>query len=629
VSAHQACYPIATMCRVLGVSTSGYYAWRNRSPSRREQENAALLEQILILHVWSRRTFGAPRIHVKLVEEGVKVGHNRVARLMRRAGIQGVTRRKRRGATQRNPEAQPADDLVDRTFTRTAPNQLWVADITYIPTGEGVLYLAVVVDAYSRRVIGWAMATRMKTQLVLDALEMAIRQRRPKGVIHHSDHGSQYTSIEFGRRCRKAGIRPSMGTVGDCFDNALCESFFATLECELLDRNEFSTRAEARRAVFDFIEGWYNFTNCIRPSATTRRHPMRNGTPNRSPRRGRRRRYEQAAGVTHRTSTMNSRSLVCQPCQALHCPRNRGNPNPAFIQRLAEESGMENPTEEDARRLNRRRKRKKASNKEWASATDSDARIAKLKDGRTRLAYKSEHVVDLETGAMVGVVVHPADWSDAATIGETLEVAEENLRQVNEGESSEHQNDEGDNRGSPGGLSLSGSVSSTRSVVADKGYHKATVLQQLKEKRYRTYIPERRHKGKRRWTDKGGRQTAVAFYQNRARVKRKKGKALQRKREELLERTFAHLCETGGARRTRLRGRANVSKRYLLQASAANPGLVMRNLYGWGTPRGLAELPRTCARGVARLRVARESVVDAIWRLVRHSHPRSVPTCAA
>jgi len=135
---------------------------------------------------------------------------------------------------------------------------LWVADITYVPTGGGVLYLAVVVDAFSRRVVGWAMAARMKTQLVLDALEMAIRQRRPKGVIHHSDHGSQYTSIEFGRRCRKAGIRPSMGSVGDCFDNALCESFFATLECELIDRHRFVTRTEAQRAVFDFIEGWYN-----------------------------------------------------------------------------------------------------------------------------------------------------------------------------------------------------------------------------------------------------------------------------------------------------------------------------------------------------------------------------------
>jgi len=258
VSAHQASYPIATMCRVLGVSTSGYYAWRNRNPSKRARENAVLLEQILVIHAWSRGTYGAPRIHAKLVEDGMRVGHNRVARLMRLAGIEGVTRRKWRTTTRRDPEAQPATDLVDRDFTRTAPDELWVADITYISTGEGFLYLAVVVDAFSRRVIGWAMAARLKTQLVLDALEMAIRQRRPQGVIHHSDHGSQYTAVEFGRQCRKARIRPSMGSVGDCFDNALCESFFATLECELLARHQFSTRAEAQQAVFDFIEGWYN-----------------------------------------------------------------------------------------------------------------------------------------------------------------------------------------------------------------------------------------------------------------------------------------------------------------------------------------------------------------------------------
>jgi len=258
VSAHQDCYPIATMCRVLGVSTSGYYAWRNRGPSRRARENAALVERIAIIHVGSRGTYGAPRIHAQLKEDGVEVGHNRVARLMREAGIVGVTRRKRRCTTQRNPDAPAATDLVDRNFTSTAPDELWVADITYVPTRAGFLYLAVVVDAFSRRVIGWAMAGHLKARLVLDALEMAIRQRRPKGVIHHSDHGTQYTSVEFGRRCREAGVRPSMGSVGDCFDNALCESFFATLECELLDQNDFSTRAEAQRAVFDFIEGWYN-----------------------------------------------------------------------------------------------------------------------------------------------------------------------------------------------------------------------------------------------------------------------------------------------------------------------------------------------------------------------------------
>jgi transposase len=300
-----------------------------------------------------------------------------------------------------------------------------------------------------------------------------------------------------------------------------------------------------------------------------------------------------------------------------------------FIQRLAEESGMENPTEEDARRFDRKRSGKKTSNKEWASATDSDARIAKLKDGRTRLAYKSEHVVDLETGALVGVSIHSADRSDTATIEETLEMAEENLRQVSDGEAPEHQDDERDNRGSPGGLSSAGSAGNTRSVVADKGYHKATVLRQLKQKGYRTYIPEPRHKGKRQWTDKGGRQAAVAFYQNRERVKRKKSKALQRKRGELLERTFAHLCETGGARRTRLRGRTNVNKRYLLQASAANLGLVMRTLYKWGSPRGMAEALRTCPQGVARLKTARESVVDVLRRtLLTISRPIPAQLCA-
>jgi len=302
---------------------------------------------------------------------------------------------------------------------------------------------------------------------------------------------------------------------------------------------------------------------------------------------------------------------------------------PAFIQRLAQESGIDHPTQEDARRLDRKRKGKKASNKEWESATDSEARIAKLKDGRTRMAYKSEHVVDLETGAIVGVAVHPADRSDAATIEEPLEVAEENLRQVGDGESPERQDDEGDDRGSLGGLPSAGSAGDTRSVVADKGYHKATVLRQLKEKCYRTYIPERRHKGRRRWTDKGGQKTAVAFYQNRARVKRRKGKALQRKRGELLERTFAHLCETGGARRTRLRGRTNVSKRYLLQASAANLGLVMRNLYGWGTPRGWAESLRVCVQGTSRLRAARDFVATVLQRaLARNFQPIPVPPCA-
>jgi putative transposase len=258
VKANQANYPIATMCRVLGVSTSGYYAWLKRQPSLRSRDDAVLTNRIRLIHLRSRGTYGAPRIHAELCDEGVHVGRKRVARLMRAAGLQGVSRRKSTRTTIRQPGAQRAPDLVNRDFDVAGPNRLWVADITYIRTWAGFLYLAVVVDAWSRRVVGWAMANHLRTELVNDALEMAVRQRRPKGVIHHSDQGSQYTSLAFGKRCREANVRPSMGSVGDCYDNALCESFFATLECELLDRRRFGSREEAGRAVFEFIEGWYN-----------------------------------------------------------------------------------------------------------------------------------------------------------------------------------------------------------------------------------------------------------------------------------------------------------------------------------------------------------------------------------
>lgn len=210
------------------------------------------------VHEDSRETYGSPRIHAELREEGTRVGRKRVARLMKREGLQGVSRRKGVRTTQRGENARPAPDLVDRDFTAEGPDQLWVADITYIPTWAGFLYLAVVLDAWSRRVVGWAMATHLRTELVLDALDMALWQRRPEGVIHHSDQGSQYTSLAFGLRCTAAGVRPSMGSVGDAYDNAMCESFFATLECELLDQSRLRTQAEARLAVFDFIEGWYN-----------------------------------------------------------------------------------------------------------------------------------------------------------------------------------------------------------------------------------------------------------------------------------------------------------------------------------------------------------------------------------
>lgn len=246
------------MCRVLEVSTSGYYAWLKRSPSKRAQDDAMLTERIRTIHAWSDGTYGAPRMYAHLQDEGLAIGCKRVARLMQAAGLQGVSRRKAPPTTMRSKRERPAPDLVDRSFRAEAPDQLWVADITYVPTGAGFLYLAVVLDAFSRRIVGWSMASHLRTELVLSALEMALSQRRPEGVIHHSDQGCQYTSMAFGERCRQAGVRPSMGSVGDCYDNALCESFFATLECELLDRRRFETRAEARMSIFRYIEGWYN-----------------------------------------------------------------------------------------------------------------------------------------------------------------------------------------------------------------------------------------------------------------------------------------------------------------------------------------------------------------------------------
>ncbi len=246
------------MCRVMEVSPSGYYAWLKRPPSRRAQEDVQLTKRIRELHKRSKGTYGAPRIHVDLSAEGVRVGRKRVARLMKAANLRGVSRRKYYRTTQRAKKVRPAPDLVQRDFTADDRDRLWVADITYVTTWAGPLYLAVVLDVWSRRIVGWAMATHLRTQLVLDALSMAIQQRRPKGVVHHSDQGSQYTSLQFGARCRKADITPSMGSVGDCFDNAMCESFFATLECELLDQWTFRTIEQARQSIFEFIEGWYN-----------------------------------------------------------------------------------------------------------------------------------------------------------------------------------------------------------------------------------------------------------------------------------------------------------------------------------------------------------------------------------
>ena len=258
MKANQAAYPVATMCRLLGVSASGFYAWLERGPSARAQADAQLLTRIAQIHQRSRETYGRPRVHAELTEQGTRVGGKRVARLMRSAGLHGVSRRKRVYTTVRDPDARPAPDLVQRHFSAQSPDALWVADITYIATWAGFLYLAVVIDAFSRRVVGWAMQNHLRSALVLQALEMAYGQRRPGDVVHHSDQGTQYTSIAFGMRCQEMGVRPSMGSVGDCFDNAMAESFFATLECELLERRRFKSQTEAEITVFDFIEGWYN-----------------------------------------------------------------------------------------------------------------------------------------------------------------------------------------------------------------------------------------------------------------------------------------------------------------------------------------------------------------------------------
>jgi len=260
IEAEKAAHDIVTMCRVLKVSRSAYYDWRG-GPSDRDVEDAYLLNLIRDIHVGSRCTYGAPRIHDELADDhDIHCGRKRVARLMQQEGIVGVHRRRKHHTTRRREGVAPAPDLVERDFTADGPNQLWVADITYVPTWAGFLYVAVVLDVFSRRIVGWSMASHLRTELVLDALEMAIWHRDPEpGLVHHSDQGCQYTSLAFGRRCKQAGIAPSMGSVGDCYDNSMAESFFATLECELLEQQPtFRNRTDARIAVFDFIEGFYN-----------------------------------------------------------------------------------------------------------------------------------------------------------------------------------------------------------------------------------------------------------------------------------------------------------------------------------------------------------------------------------
>ena len=254
-------HAVARLCRVLRVSRSGFYAWQSRPPAPRLLRDQELARKIAVVHTDSRRTYGSPRVHAELQEAGVRVSRRRIARLMRELGIEGVSRRRRRRTTIPDPARPPAPDLVERDFTAAAPDQKWFADLTYVPTWEGFLYLAVVMDAFSRRIVGWSMRDDMKAELVVDALGMALTLRRPEregGLIHHSDRGGQYTSLAVGRTLRESGIAASMGSRGDAYDNAACESVMSTIKCELVNRRSFKSRDEARMACFDYIECFYN-----------------------------------------------------------------------------------------------------------------------------------------------------------------------------------------------------------------------------------------------------------------------------------------------------------------------------------------------------------------------------------
>lgn len=259
IASKKAEHSIKAMCRVLEVSRSGFHAWQRRPASARAVADAALTEQISEIHQARRRVYGAPRIQGELADRGVRVGTKRVARLMRNAQISGLQEKKYKATTIRVPGVRVADDLLDRDFTATAPNQRWVADITYLRTWEGWLYLVAVQDLYSRRIVGWSVADHMRREIVIDALDMAVAHRRPpRGLTFHSDQGSQFVSLDFGKAARAAGIAQSMGSKGDCFDNAVAESFFATIKKELIHRRSWPSKAELRTELFDYIEVFYN-----------------------------------------------------------------------------------------------------------------------------------------------------------------------------------------------------------------------------------------------------------------------------------------------------------------------------------------------------------------------------------
>jgi putative transposase len=260
ISAERASFPVSVMCETLGVSKSGFHAWERRAPSDRELSDAWLTSRITEIHKNARGVYGSRRVQAELrLGQDVVVSRKRIRRLMRQAGISGLVKVKKGRTTIRVPGVRVADDLVERKFRPDAPNVLWVADITYLRTWEGWLYLAAVQDAYSRRIVGWAITEHMRTELVADALQMAVARRRPDpGLIHHSDQGSQYVALGFGQQARDAGIAVSMGSKGDAYDNAVAESFFATLKKELVHRQSWPSRRDLSSAIFDYIEAFYN-----------------------------------------------------------------------------------------------------------------------------------------------------------------------------------------------------------------------------------------------------------------------------------------------------------------------------------------------------------------------------------
>jgi transposase InsO family protein len=260
IAVEKAHHSVVLMCRVLGVAKSAFYAWQRQRLSARARVDKQLTNEINDIYEGSRCTYGAPRVHAELRNRGKRVGRKRVARLMRTAGLVGRTPRRFRRTTIPDLSTQvQVQDLVQRQFDPTEPNQLWLSDITYIRTWEGWLYLAVILDAYSRKVVGWALADHMRTELVTAALQMALISRLPApGLVCHSDRGSQYTSAAYRDLLEQHGLRHSVGQPGTCWDNAVAESFFATLKKELIYLHVWPTRQSARTAIFAFIEGWYN-----------------------------------------------------------------------------------------------------------------------------------------------------------------------------------------------------------------------------------------------------------------------------------------------------------------------------------------------------------------------------------